>query len=628
MLPNLRKTQSGYVYLKTVPADLRAAIGKTVIKKALGRQFSVAKAMWAELESQSTKLFQTTRQQLALGQRTEGAVDAYLKKDSAKRLKALDANRPGLGEQLSALYLAGLSADYTARSRQERWMHSDEPDELTADVAAVLASIKNAVVLGDVSAFIPIVEQLTLFRGYRLVDPTGEDLQALTYEFLRAAQEGCQILAARQRGEFAQPVLPDAEPLPAAWEIGATSSVIAKGKARLSDVTPLYVRRLSTHGRKTQTTNFSWWKRLIEFCGDKVLEDVSSLDIYKFFESRLHASEAAWSMKYCMKVRAGLAEAFGEAKTQEMCPRNPVVELDNMPRITAAEEKTRKRPRYPYSTSQLNTLLSSAWYDPGAPNWRGRMKWDLGARYWIPLICLYQGFRVREPLQLLASDIIVEAGFVLVRIQVTDEAESEAQGLPKRSVKNEATRRIVPIHPILLELGFMDFVASAKKRGAMSPLFPSAIPERSSEQPIWGRAYEQRFVPFVRDVLGFGAGYGNHSFRHTLEDCLRNAQFDMSWPAGLGQFYSGRTLPSDADRNFFLKLGSERKYGKGYDPTLMMPFVKNLQYKGLSLPKPFSSWLDGRPAVDSHLISVLDGEWGGDWRGTGRAVPNHEAIQS
>lgn len=628
MLPNLRKTSSGYVYLKTVPADLQATIGKTVIKKALGRQFTVAKAKWAELEAQSTKLFQTTRQQLALGQGTEDALDAFLKKHPAKRLKVLEANRPGLAEQLSALYLEGLSSDYTARSRQERWAHSGEPEELTAEVDAVLRSIKNAVATGEVSSFISVVEQLTQFRGYRLVDVTGEDIQALTYEFLRAAQQGCQVLALRQRGEFASPVLPDAEPLPAAWEIGIAPPVLKKDKHRLSDVTPLYVNRLATHGRKTQTTNLSWWNRLTEFCGDKFVEDVSSLDIYKFFESRLHADNAPWSMKYCMKVRAGLAEAFGEAKTRELCHLNPVSELDNMPRITAAEEQKRKRPRYPYSILQLNTLLSSDWYDPGATNWTMRMKWDLGARYWIPLICLYQGFRVREPLQLRVSDIIVEAGFAMMRIQVTDEDESDAQSLPPRSLKNEATRRIVPIHPILLELGFMDFVASAKKRGAMSPLFPSAIPKRSSKQPMWDRAYDQRFVPFVRDVLGFGAGFGNHSFRHTLEDCLRDAQFVERWPAGLGQFYSGRTLPSDSDRNFFLKLGSERKYGKGYDPTLMMPLVKNLQYKGLNLPKPFSLWLAGRPAVDSHLISVLDGEWGNEWRGDREVGLNEEVMKS
>lgn len=626
MLPNLRKTPSGYVYLKAVPADLQEAIGKTVIKKSLGRQFSLAKERWAELEAHSTKLFQSTRQQLVLGRRTEDAIDAFLKKDPAKRLKVLEANRPGLAGQLSALYLSGLSSDYAARSRQERWAHGDEAGELTADIDAVLASVKNAVVSGDVSAFFPVIEQLTLFRGYRLVDDTGDAIQTLTYEFLRAAQQGCQILAARQRGEFAEPVLPDAVPLPAVWEIEAPRPALGKTKPRLSDVTALYVKRLSTHGRKTQTTNLSWWNRLIEFCGDKFVEDVSSLDIYKFFESRLHADSASWSMKYSMKVRAGLAEAFGEAKTQEMCYRNPVAELDNMPRITAAEEQRRKRPRYPYSIAQLNTLFTSAWYDPRAENWKGRMKWDLGARYWIPLICLYQGFRVREPLQLLSSDILVEAGFALMRIQVSDEDGQEAQGLPQRSLKNEATRRIVPIHPILLELGFMDFVVTANKRGPMSPLFPSAVPERASEQPIWGRAYEQRFVPFVRDVLGFGAGFGNHSFRHTLEDCLRNAQFDERWPAGLGQFYTGRTLPSDADRNFFLKLGSERRYGKGYDPTLMIPFVKNLQYKGLNLPKPFSSWLDGRPTVDSHLIAMLDGEWGREWRGTGKIVSKDEVI--
>lgn len=618
MLPNLRKTPSGYVYLKTIPADLQDALGKTVIKKALGRQFNLAKEKWAELEAQSTKLFQSTRQQLALGRTAESAINAYLQKDPIKRLKSLKADRPGLAEQLSALYLAGLSADYTARSRQERWAHSNEPDEFTADVDAVLATIKNAVVSGDASAFIPVVEQLTMFRGYRLVDDTGDGIQTLTYEFLRAAQHGCQVLAARQRGEFAEPILPDQEPLPAAWDIQIAVPKVETTNPRLSDVTPLYVKRLATHGRKTQTTNLSWWNRLIEFCGNKFLDEVSSLDIYKFFESRLHADKGSWSMKYCMKVRAGLAEAFGEAKTQEMCSRNPVVELDNMPRITTAEEQKRKRPRHPYSVSQLNILLSSAWYDPAANNWKGRMKWDLGARYWIPLLCLYQGFRVREPLQFLATDVMEEAGFPLIRVQVTDEDESSTQSLPLRSLKNEATRRVVPIHPVLLELGFMDFVSAARKRGAMTPLFPSAVPERTSAQPIWGRAYEQRFVPFVRDVLGFGGGFGNHSFRHTLEDCLRNAQFDERWPAGLGQFYTGRTLPSDSDRSYFLKLGSERHYGKGYDPTLMMPFVKNLQYKGISLPKPFFEWLEGRVAVDNHLISLLDDDWGTGWRGTGR----------
>lgn len=621
MPPNLRKTPHGYTYLRSIPVELRPYIAdqkykfKTVIKEAFGRDKKNALARWGEFEIYSTKLFEDARTALAGGRLEESALDAFLKKDPATRLKKLAASTEGLADQLSALYLSGLANDYAARENQERWFDNDEPAALTSRIDSVLTLIKGAVVTGDVSDFIPVVEQLTSMRGYRLVDESGEDIQRVTYRFLRAALAGCEVLARRQRGEFAEPVLPDAEPLPAAWENAIVTPVVKVAKPRLSDVTPLYIKRLETHGRKTQTTNLSWWVRLIDFCGDKFVEDVSSLDIYKFFENRLLAEKSAWSMKYSMKVRAGLTEAFGEAKTREMCQRNPVSDLDNMPRITAAEEQKRKRPRHPYSTQQLNILLSSAWYDPRAQNWKGRMKWDLGTRYWIPLLCLYQGFRVREPLQLRASDILIEAGFPLVKIDVAEDDVQDTTGLPQRSLKNDATKRVVPIHPVLLELGFMDFVASAKKRGVMAPLFPSAVPERASEQPMWGRAYEQRFVPFVRDVLEFGAGYGNHSFRHTLEDCLRNAQFVERWPAGLGQFYTGRTLPSDADRNFFLKIGSERAYGKGYDPTLMMPFVKNLQYKGIQLPKPFSQWLDGRPAVDSHLISVLDSEWGNEWRG-------------
>lgn len=131
---------------------------------------------------------------------------------------------------------------------------------------------------------------------------------------------------------------------------------------------------------------------------------------------------------------------------------------------------------------------------------------------------------------------------------------------------------------------------------------------------MWGRAYEQRFVPFVRDVLAFGSGYGNHSFRHTLEDCLRDIQLDEVWPAGLPQFYTGRSLPSDKDKEFFREQGSERLYGEGFDPNRILRYVEKIRYDNLKHPQPFAVWLDGRPAVDSRLVSLLDREWGDAWR--------------
>ena len=88
------------------------------------------------------------------------------------------------------------------------------------------------------------------------------------------------------------------------------------------------------------------------------------------------------------------------------------------------------------------------------------------------------------------------------------------------------------------------------------------------------------------------------------------------WPPGLGQFYSGRKMPRDQDMGEFRHVGSEVDYGDGYDPTQILPYVEKIQYVGLQLPQPFLQWLDGRPAVDSQLISLLDGERGSDWRGT------------
>lgn len=613
MLPNLQKTPHGYTYRKTVPADLQDVIGKTVIKKALGPKFSVAKVRWAELEAETTDLFQRTRQHLRRSQSADDAIDAYLKQPRATRLKALDAARPGLAAQLSALYLAGLSADARARSLQERWLDDAEPDALTSELTALLERIKRAVVTGDTAAFVPAVEQLTEGRGYRLVDTSGEDLQKLTYEFLKAAQHGCRVLVARQNGEFAEPLMPEAEPLPAVWELGLQPTVVKPKKPRLSDVTAIYAERLSTAGRKTQTTNLSWWNRVVEHCQNKELDNVTLTDMYEFFESRLNDAEKPWSMKYQRKVASGLREAFALAQVKGLCRHNPVADMKMMPKLDSQEEKSRMKRRKPFSVAQLNTLFTSAWYDPAASNWRQRMKWDLGARYWVPLLCLYQGFRVREPLQLLVTDIKTGT-HPLIKIQVEYE-DPAANELPERSLKNTATHRTVPVHPVLLELGFMDFVEIAKQRGRASPLFPSALPELSSKHPMWGRAYEQRFVPFVRDELRFGTGFGNHSFRHALEDSIRAAQAEAMWPAGLGQFYSGRKMPRDKDKEHFRHVGSELVYGNGYDPTRILRYIEKIQYEGLTLPQPFLRWLDGRPAVDSELISLLDSERGSDWRG-------------
>ena len=143
-----------------------------------------------------------------------------------------------------------------------------------------------------------------------------------------------------------------------------------------------------------------------------------------------------------------------------------------------------------------------------------------------------------------------------------------------RRLKTTATERVVPVHPKLLELGLADFVKARREEGPNALLFPSSLPNPGSKNPKLGRAYEQSFLRFVRDQLGFGNGYGSHSFRHQLEDRLRNTQArDGNWPPGLSQQYTGRKRTREVDIKVTEEQGSEAAYGIGYQARWMLLYI-------------------------------------------------------
>ncbi len=85
-------------------------------------------------------------------------------------------------------------------------------------------------------------------------------------------------------------------------------------------------------------------------------------------------------------------------------------------------------------------------------------------RYWIPLIGLYQGMRQNEICQLYCDDVLEVDGIPCIRI--TDNVDRNQHLIESnlKSVKNEQSRRTIPVHPTLIQLGFLDFVASRRKQ--------------------------------------------------------------------------------------------------------------------------------------------------------------------
>jgi integrase len=587
----MRKDEHGYKFVRPIPKNLQSEVGQANFIKRLGPDYRKARIACAEWTVATDRKLAEARALLA----NQDSLDTFLSQSSRTRLKSITVT-PQLSGQVASLWLQGLDADAKARAEG---LDDDEFESAEANVREMLPVINRALGSGQLGMFHNVINELLVMRGYQL-NATDAEWQALTYEVLRHIQTGFKILAARQQGEQLSP--PDLSalpaPLPAAWH--SQKAALKKEPTRLADVAPLYEKHLASASDKTRSTKISIWNRLIEYTSNKLLSAVTSADIYNFIDSRLHAAEKPWSHGYATgKAKAALFEAFALSKTLALIDRNPVSELEILPKLSAKEEESRRKPRWSYTASQLNELFSSEWYNPDSTKWRGKMKDDLGARYWIPLLCMWHGFRVGEATQLQTHDVNVNLS--LIKIQV-DEDQDEVG--PERSVKNSATKREIPIHPVLIQFGFLEFVRSILHHYPVGPLFPAALPELGGKSPKWGRAYEQPFLRFVRDTLQFGNGYGSHSFRHALEDRIREANVEQPWPEGLAHAYTGRATTRVQDKSVIREEGSEQYYGGGYSSSAILRYIQKITYPGVTLPLPFKTWLGGRAAVSKRLLTL------------------------
>lgn len=418
--------------------------------------------------------------------------------------------------------------------------------------------------------------------GYQ-IESSDPNLPKLIRDFAAIERKAQNVIRGRNDGEY----IPSPPPL--------------QISSRLSDVIEPFLEYKSVKAEEKYVgTMLHAWKKLIEFTGDSPLGRVSPDVLYNFFQSLMTAPDKPWSEKRVSTFgKRVIKEFYSVARTRGLYDGpNPVEQLLILPSNSKEDELKHKRPRLPYNFEKINQIFSSAWYDPkDTTHFRGKMRKDLGARYWIPIIGLLYGSRVREPLQLVCSDIKQLNDLHVISIQTElEDGDDESSSLPKkaRSLKNESAKRLLPLHPILIDLGFLPFVEErVKQSGQGALLFPSSEPAPNVKNYKLGRAFEQSFLRFVRDTLKFGYGYGNHSFRHFFEDLIRDCQATKGlWPTGMDQQLSGRKRTRNLDRDFTMKQGSEALYGNGYTVKAMLPYYLRLDFSNVNFPAPYSKWLN------------------------------------
>jgi integrase len=131
--------------------------------------------------------------------------------------------------------------------------------------------------------------------------------------------------------------------------------------------------------------------------------------------------------------------------------------------------------------------------------------------HWVPLLLLHQGLRVGEASQLRTDDVAEATGYWTLR--VSDEA-------PGTRTKTQAAKRVVPLHPALLELGLPDYLADVRRlTGGEAFLFPYLNTKSVNGM---GDVPGAALNAYLASVLKH-ARKRSHSFRHTVNDRLKQA---------------------------------------------------------------------------------------------------------
>ncbi len=141
-------------------------------------------------------------------------------------------------------------------------------------------------------------------------------------------------------------------------------------------------------------------------------------------------------------------------------------------------------------------------------------RYNIPSKYWVPHLAAFTGMRLNEICQLLVADVIQHSD-TLWLISVSDDTslpsagESTEMKLQKR-LKNRASRRKVPVHSKLIELGFLEFVA-ARKAAGKDTLFDLQLDSRDG----MGQSVGRKFSTYLRKKVGITERRKVfHCFRH------------------------------------------------------------------------------------------------------------------
>jgi integrase len=195
----------------------------------------------------------------------------------------------------------------------------------------------------------------------------------------------------------------------------------------------------------------------------------------------------------------------------------------------------------PFTVEELRALFECQAYRENT--------FSRASKFWIPLLGLYTGARVNELASIRLEHIAPDPLSGIDGITLSPEG--------RVTVKNDVSRRFVPLHPATVKAGFLTYVETLRSEGHVE-LFPCI---GGAARDGKGKTGSRDFIELRRTVgVGTADDHGKgtqafHSFRATLITAMQNNGVDSDVRRGIVG-HAGRDV-------------HERTYSKGQSPAKM-----------------------------------------------------------
>ncbi len=311
----------------------------------------------------------------------------------------------------------------------------------------------------------------------------------------------------------------------------------------------------------------------IEIVGDKVASDVDRAD-GKEFRSKLLLIPPHRNKAKAFKGKT-IAELVAMDLPRDNCLSTDTIShrlmhtkrffewlkdtkqiIDNPLNNVSIESISQSYP--PYTEEDLAMLFKSPVYD------LAHLKCSsIGtrSRWWLMLMATYTGARIGELCQLSLEDVVTNDGHVCLSINDND----------FKTLKTGAAKRLIPVHSVLLDLGFVEYTEGLKSIGEkrLLPSIPSATAAKkagAAASDWYGQKYRSQFLPrFKEERKVF------HSFRHTFIQVAMKSDLDL---VKLQQMVGHESK----------LMGATMVYrGEGYPASLLVEQLKKVQFPSVDV---------------------------------------------